>query len=152
VVSLKEADAGPAPAVACRRRQRASRRASSGRDVIGAGGPATSEIAFTNRKEKTFAIWQFNDRVPPPSTRLRVFFGDGVAISEGLAAGCACAVSSSPVSDELLWASRIRCRTQVDWDLETALPFGVDRSLRTLKWAQRNAQTPVGAISLLENR
>ena len=54
---------------------------------------------------KTFAIWQFNDRVPPP-TRLRVFFGDGVAVSAALASGCACAVSSSPGSDEPLWASR----------------------------------------------
>src|SRR5262249_31230625 len=58
------------------------------------------------QKGKTFAIWQFNDRVPLPSTRLRVFFGDGVAISGALAPGCACAVSSSPVSDEPLWASR----------------------------------------------
>ena len=41
-----------------------------GRGVIGAGGPATSEIALYQQKGNTFAIWQFNDRVPPPSTRL----------------------------------------------------------------------------------
>ena len=58
------------------------------------------------QKGKTLAIWQFNDRVPPPSTRFRVFFWDGVAVSAALASDCACAVSSSPVSDEPLWASR----------------------------------------------
>ena len=37
---------------------------------------------------KTVAIRQFNDRVPPPSTRFRVFLGEGAVVTGALASGC----------------------------------------------------------------
>ena len=42
--------------------------------------------------------------------------------------------------------------SSTDWHLETAQPYEADKNLRTVKWAQRNAQTPEAAISLLLNQ